>query len=210
MIEESDTLENVQAAETYAESLKKGAFADYRVGLLHGKMKPQDKEAVMASMKAHELDLLVCTTVVEVGVDVPNATIILIENADRFGLAQLHQLRGRVGRGQTQSYCILVTDSRREDARERLKIMSRTSNGFAIAEEDLKLRGPGDFFGSAQHGMPPLMQAAFCSNMPLVSETQGAAKELLAKDPELRAPEHAPLRTAVLALFAKNGENGLN
>ena len=210
MIEESDTLENVQAAETYAESLKNGAFADYRVGLLHGRMKPQDKEAVMASMKAHELDLLVCTTVVEVGVDVPNATIILIENADRFGLAQLHQLRGRVGRGQAQSYCILVTDSRREDARERLKIMSRTSNGFAIAEEDLKLRGPGDFFGSAQHGMPPLMQAAFCSNMPLVSETQGAAKELLAKDPELRAPEHAPLRTAVLSLFAKNGENGLN
>ncbi|HAG14567.1 MAG TPA: ATP-dependent DNA helicase RecG, partial [Ruminococcus sp.] len=171
MIEESDAMEHVQAAETYAESLKAGAFADYRVGVLHGKMKPQDKEAAMAAMKAHEIDLLVCTTVVEVGVDVPNATMILIENADRFGLATLHQLRGRVGRGQKQSYCILVTDSRREDARERLKIMSRTVNGFAIAEEDLKLRGPGDFFGHAQHGMPPLMQAAFCSNMPLVSET---------------------------------------
>ena len=210
MIEESDTLENVQAAETYAETLKNGAFSDYRVGLLHGKMKPQEKESVMAAMKAHELDLLVCTTVVEVGVDVPNATLILIENADRFGLAQLHQLRGRVGRGQAQSYCILVTDSRREDARERLKVMSRTVNGFAIAEEDLKLRGPGDFFGHAQHGMPPLMQAAFCSNMPLVSETQMAAKSLLEQDPELRSPALQPLRTAVLQLFEKNGENGLN
>ena len=210
MIEESDVLENVQAAETYAETLKTGAFSAYRVGLLHGKMKPQEKEAAMAAMKAHELDLLVCTTVVEVGVDVPNATLILIENADRFGLAQLHQLRGRVGRGQVQSYCILVTDSRQEDARERLKVMSRTVNGFAIAEEDLKLRGPGDFFGHAQHGMPPLMQAAFCSNMPLVSETQTAAKTLLEQDPELRSPALSALRTAVLQLFAKNGENGLN
>lgn len=210
MIEESDTLENVQAAETYAEELKNGAFADYRVGLLHGKMKPQEKEDVMAAMKAHAVDLLVCTTVVEVGVDVPNATLILIENADRFGLAQLHQLRGRVGRGSVQSYCILVTDSRREDARERLKIMSRTVNGFAIAEEDLRLRGPGDFFGHAQHGMPPLMQAAFCSNMPLVSETQMAARQLLEADPELQSPALQPLRTAVLQLFAKNGENGLN
>ena len=210
MIEESDALENVQAAETYAETLKEGAFRDYRVGLLHGKMKPAEKEAVMAAMKAHEIDLLVCTTVVEVGVDVPNATLILIENADRFGLAQLHQLRGRVGRGSVQSYCILVTDSKNEDARERLKVMSRTTNGFAIAEEDLKLRGPGDFFGHAQHGMPPLMQAAFCSNMPLVSETQMAAKQLLEADPELQSPAHQPLRTAVLQLFAKNGENGLN
>lgn len=210
MIEESDSLENVQAAESYAETLKQGAFSAYRVGLLHGKMKPADKESVMAAMKAHEIDLLVCTTVVEVGVDVPNATLILIENADRFGLAQLHQLRGRVGRGSVQSYCILVTDSKNEDARERLKVMSRTTNGFAIAEEDLKLRGPGDFFGHAQHGMPPLMQAAFCSNMPLVSETQMAAKQLLESDPELMRPEHQPLRTAVLQLFAKKGENGLN
>lgn len=210
MIEESDAMENVQAAESYAETLKSGSFSDYRVGLLHGKMKPQDKEDVMAAMKAHEIDLLVCTTVVEVGVDVPNATMILIENADRFGMATLHQLRGRVGRGQKQSYCVLVTDSRREDARERLKIMSRTVSGFAIAEEDLKLRGPGDFFGHAQHGMPPLMQAAFCSNMPLVSETQEAAREILAADPELRTPALQPLRTAVLQLFAKNGENGLN
>lgn len=210
MIEESDTMENVQAADSYAQQMKEGPFADYRVGLLHGKMKPQEKEAMMAAMKAHEIDLLVCTTVVEVGVDVPNASVILIENADRFGLATLHQLRGRVGRGNVQSHCILVTDSKREDARERLRIMSRTVNGFAIAEADLKLRGPGDFFGSAQHGMPPLMQAALGSNMPLVSETQMAAKQLIDTDPELRAPELRPLRTAVLQLFSQNGENGLN
>lgn len=210
MIEESDSLENVQAAETYAETLRNGAFRDYRIGLLHGKMKAAEKESVMSAMKAHEIDLLVCTTVVEVGVDVPNATLILIENADRFGLAQLHQLRGRVGRGTVQSYCILVTDSKNEDARRRLKIMSQTTNGFAIAEEDLRLRGPGDFFGHAQHGMPPLMQAAFCSNMPLVSETQMAAKQLLEADPELKLPEHSALRTSVLQLFSKNGENGLN
>ena len=210
MIEDSEQMENIQAAESYAETLKGGAFSDYRVGLLHGKMKPQEKEAVMAAMKAHEIDILVCTTVVEVGVDVPNATMILIENADRFGLAQLHQLRGRVGRGSVQSYCILVTDSKSEEARERLKIMSRTVNGFAIAEEDLKLRGPGDFFGREQHGMPPLMQAALASNMPLVSETQMAAKAILEKDPELKAPEMQPLRTAILQLFAKNGDNGLN
>ena len=207
MIEESDTLENVQAAETYAEQLKNGEFSDFRVGLLHGKMKPQEKEAVMSAMKAHELDLLVCTTVVEVGVDVPNATIILIENADRFGLAQLHQLRGRVGRGTKQSYCILLTESKKEEAKERLKIMSRTSNGFAIAEADLKMRGPGDFFGNAQHGMPPLMQAAFCSNMPLVSETQTAAKAILTADPELSSPAFQSLHTAVLQLFTKSGEN---
>lgn len=210
MIEDSEQMEHLQAAESYAEKLKSGAFADYRVGLLHGKMKPQDKDAVMEQMKRHEIDLLVCTTVVEVGVDVPNATIVLIEDADRFGLAQLHQLRGRVGRGSLQSYCILVTESKNEEARERLKIMSRTVNGFTIAEEDLRMRGPGDFFGSAQHGMPPLMQAAFSSNMPLVSETQDAARKILERDSQLSEKHHASLRLAVLRLFRKNGENGLN
>ena len=210
MIEDSEQMENLQAAESYAEKLKTGAFSEYRVGILHGRMKPQEKEKVMAQMKAHELDLLVCTTVVEVGVDVPNATMILIEDADRFGLAQLHQLRGRVGRGNLQSYCILVTESKNEDARERLKIMSRTINGFEIAEEDLRLRGPGDFFGSAQHGMPPLMQAAFSGDMNLVAETQDAAKQILLADSELKMPCHQSLRTAVLQLFRKNGENGLN
>lgn len=210
MIEESEQMENIQAAESYAETLRNGAFAAYRIGLLHGKMKSAEKERVMADMKAHNLDILVCTTVVEVGVDVPNATIILIENADRFGLAQLHQLRGRVGRGTQQSYCILVTDSKNEESRERLKIMSRTTNGFTIAEEDLKLRGPGDFFGNAQHGIPPMMQTALTGDMPLVAQTQNAAAQILAADPFLTKPEHNSMKLAVYRLFAKNGENGLN
>ncbi len=210
MIEESEQMENIQAAESYAASLKKGAFADYRVGLLHGRMKPADKEKVMAQMKAHELDLLVCTTVVEVGVDVPNATVILIENADRFGLAQLHQLRGRVGRSSLQSYCILLTDSHNEESRERLKIMSRTSNGFEIAEADLKLRGPGDFFGNAQHGIPPMLQTALTGDMPMVAETQKAADAILKNDPQLESQGNQSLRLAVLRMFHKNGANGLN
>lgn len=210
MIEESEQMEHVHAAEQYAETLRSGAFANYRVGLLHGRMKPADKERVMEDMKSHKLDLLVCTTVVEVGVDVPNATVIVIENADRFGLAQLHQLRGRVGRSNKQSYCILVTDSHNEESRERLKIMSRTVNGFEIAEEDLKLRGPGDFFGNAQHGIPPMMQTALTSDMSMVNETQNAAEAILEQDPFLASPQHQSMRLAVLRLFAKNGENGLN
>jgi len=173
-------------------------------------MKAAEKEKVMAQMKDHELDLLVCTTVVEVGVDVPNATVILIENADRFGLAQLHQLRGRVGRSSMQSYCILLTDSHKEESRERLKIMSRTANGFEIAEEDLKLRGPGDFFGNAQHGIPPMLQTALTGDMPLVAETQQAADAILRADPDLRQQENQSMRLAVLRLFRKNGANGLN
>ncbi len=210
MIEESEQMENIKAASSYADSLRKGAFADYRVGLLHGKMKPAEKEKVMAQMKDHGLDLLVCTTVVEVGVDVPNATVILIENADRFGLAQLHQLRGRVGRSSMQSYCILLTDSHNEESRARLKIMSRTANGFEIAEEDLKLRGPGDFFGNAQHGIPPMLQTALTGDMPLVAETQQAAEAILQEDPDLRRQENQSMRLAVLRLFRKNGANGLN
>ena len=210
MIEESEQMENIKAASSYAEDLRKNAFANYRVGLLHGKMKAAEKEKVMAQMKDHELDLLVCTTVVEVGVDVPNATVILIENADRFGLAQLHQLRGRVGRSSMQSYCILLTDSHKEESRERLKIMSRTANGFEIAEEDLKLRGPGDFFGNAQHGIPPMLQTALTGDMPLVAETQQAADAILRADPDLRQQEHQSMRLAVLRLFRKNGANGLN
>ncbi len=210
MIEDSEQMENVKAAESYAETIKKGAFSDYRVGVLHGKMKPADKEKVMAEMKNHMLDLLVCTTVVEVGVDIPNATVILIENADRFGLAQLHQLRGRVGRSDLQSYCILLTDSHNEESRERLKIMSRTASGFEIAEEDLKLRGPGDFFGNAQHGIPPMLQTALTGDMPMVAETQKAADALLQNDPRLQSPEYQSLRLAVVRMFHKNGANGLN
>ncbi len=208
MIEEGDG--DLLAAESYAEQLRNGAFAGYAVGLLHGRMKPAEKEAVMAAFQAGEIRLLVCTTVIEVGVDVPNATMMLIENADRFGLSQLHQLRGRVGRGSKQSHCILVTDNANEDSRNRLKILSSTTDGFRIAEEDLQLRGPGDFFGKVQHGLPPVHMADMAGDMELVHATQEAAKTLLADDPDLQNPALHALRMDVIRLYARNGENGLN
>ena len=208
MIEEGES--DLLAVTSYAEQLRAGAFAAYRVGLLHGKMKPAEKEQVMASFKAGELDLLVCTTVVEVGVDVPNATVMLIENSERFGLSQLHQLRGRVGRGNKQSHCILITDSTSEESRERLRVLSSTTDGFRIAEEDLKLRGPGDFFGSAQHGLPPVHLAELAEDMELVRQTQQAARDILEADPQLRDPVNHALRADVVRLYARNGENGLN
>ena len=208
MIEEGES--DLLAVTSYAEQLRAGEFAAYRVGLLHGKMKPAEKEQVMASFKAGELDLLVCTTVVEVGVDVPNATVMLIENSERFGLSQLHQLRGRVGRGSKQSHCILITDSSSEESRERLRVLSSTTDGFRIAEEDLKLRGPGDFFGSAQHGLPPVHLAELAEDMELVRQTQQAARDILEADPQLRDPVNHALRADVVRLYARNGENGLN
>ena len=159
----------------------------------------------MQAFQAHTLDLLVSTTVIEVGVDVPNAVVMLIENAERFGLSQLHQLRGRVGRGTEQSTCILVSDNRTPETRERMKILTRTTDGFALAEEDLKLRGPGDFFGNRQHGLPMLQIASMADDMAVLSRAQAAAKALLAEDPALEREEHAPLRRAVEQLFADAG-----
>ena len=167
-------------------------------------MKPKEKESVMRAFAADEIDVLVSTTVVEVGVDVPNAAVMLIENAECFGLSQLHQLRGRVGRGQWQSYCILVSDNRGEDNRARLDAMRRTQSGFELAEEDLKLRGPGDFFGARQHGLPTLRVADFTCDMELLYEAQGAAEELLALDPTLA--EHPALHARVQELFDLNAE----
>lgn len=209
MIEEREE-SDLQAVEAYAENIRQTAFSDYRVGLLHGKMKAAEKEQIMHAFRSHELDLLVSTTVIEVGVDVPNATILLIENAERFGLSQLHQLRGRVGRGKEQSYCILMTDHVTEDCRARMQIMSRTSDGFQIAEADLQLRGPGDFFGQRQHGLPPLRVADLSHDTKLLEEVQTCAKEILQQDPELKQPEHRGLRLEVLRLFQRNGENGRN
>ena len=148
--------------------------------------------------------MLICTTVVEVGVDVPNAAVMVIENAERFGLSQLHQLRGRVGRGQHESSCILITDNTSEECVKRMKIMSSTTDGFKISEEDLKMRGPGDFFGSAQHGLPPLKIADIACNMELMSMAQSCAKELLSADPTLSRPEHKALKMEVLRLFEKD------
>jgi len=168
-------------------------------------MKAADKDRVMQRFKDHELDLLVSTTVIEVGVDVPNAVVMMIENAERFGLSQLHQLRGRVGRGTEQSTCILVSDNRSPETRERLKILSSTSDGFQLAEEDLKLRGPGDFFGNRQHGLPMLQIASMADDMAILSRAQEAAKEILQKDPLLEAEVHQPLKRAVDLLFADAG-----
>ena len=209
MIDDRDESE-LQAVSSYAESIQAGAFSAYRVGLLHGRMKPAEKDSVMTAFRNHELDLLVSTTVIEVGVDVPNATILLIENAERFGLSQLHQLRGRVGRGSAQSYCILMTAHVTEDCRTRMQIMSRTNDGFQIAEADLQLRGPGDFFGQRQHGLPPLQIADLSHDTQLLHEVQETAKKILEKDADLSAPEHGALRLEVLRLFRRNGENGRN
>lgn len=173
------------SAKEYAEELQTNIFEGYTLGLLHGKMKAKEKEAVMDAFAGNDIQILVSTTVVEVGVDVPNATIMLIENADRFGLSQLHQLRGRVGRGTEKSFCILVSDNDSEGVRERLGIMKSTSDGFKIADFDLKTRGPGDFFGKLQHGLPKLQIADMLEDMDTLTECQACAKDMLADDPKL-------------------------
>ena len=192
---------DLKAVNEYARVLREEVFPDLRVGLVHGKLKARDKEAAMAAFTAGETDVLVSTTVIEVGVDVPNASLIVIENADRYGLSQLHQLRGRVGRGQHQSWCILVSDNRSPDTRARLKVLTETTDGFKIAEEDLKLRGPGDFFGARQHGLPALRVADLNTDTRVLKEAQEAAAGLLAEDPDLSRPEHRPLLERVRRLF---------
>lgn len=205
MVAENDELpDERKAVTTYADTLQRDVFPHRTVRFLHGKMKPKEKEAVMRAFSAGEIDVLVSTTVVEVGVDVPNAAVMLIENAECFGLSQLHQLRGRVGRGAWQSYCILVSDNKGEENRARLGAMRRTQSGFALAEEDLRLRGPGDFFGARQHGLPTLRVADFACDMPLLQEAQGAADALLALDPTLS--QHGALRARVQELFDLNAE----
>lgn len=184
--EDEDTATaSLKSAVEYAEELAHGAFGDYRVGLLHGKMRPAQKEKVMAEFAAGEIQLLVATTVVEVGVDVPNAVIMMVENAERFGLSQLHQLRGRVGRGQVQSHCILLSDTENPDTLERLRVLCGTNDGFKIAEEDLKQRGPGDFFGERQHGLPEMKIADLAADSRLLQKAREAADALTERDPTL-------------------------
>lgn len=173
------------SAKEYADNLAKNEFVGYSVGLLHGKMKPAEKDKVMQSFAEGETQILVSTTVVEVGVDVPNATVMLIENADRFGLSQLHQLRGRVGRGKNKSYCILVSDNKSDSSRERLQVMKHTSNGFDIADYDLKSRGPGDFFGKRQHGLPDLKIADMLEDTETLRQCRECALKMLESDPRL-------------------------
>lgn len=173
------------SAKEYADNLAKNEFVGYSVGLLHGKMKPAEKDRVMQSFAEGETQILVSTTVVEVGVDVPNATVMLIENADRFGLSQLHQLRGRVGRGKNKSYCILVSDNKSDSSKERLQVMKHTSNGFDIADYDLKSRGPGDFFGKRQHGLPDLKIADMLEDTETLRQCRECALKMLESDSRL-------------------------
>ena len=192
MIEENEKLE-VQNVLDYTEELTK-ELPECRVACVHGKMKAKEKQEIMDGFAAGKIDVLVSTTVIEVGINVPNATIMLIENAERFGLAQLHQLRGRVGRGSEKSYCILVSDTKTKVAKERMKTMTESEDGFIISEKDLKLRGPGEFFGIRQHGLPELKIADLYKDMAILKEAQSAAAELLQKDRFLEAEEHQFLK----------------
>ena len=198
-VEENET--NIKSAEELADELANGEFKGYNLGILHGKMKPKDKEAIMKSFASGKVSLLVATTVVEVGVDVPNATIMVIENAERFGLSTLHQLRGRVGRGNKKSYCVLVSDAKGETARERLMTMKKYSDGFKIADTDLKLRGPGDFFGSRQHGLSELKIADMVEDMDTLQNAQECAKSILKNDFSLS--NHPALKNQMNKMFEK-------
>ncbi len=193
------------SATEYCENLSKSVFINYRLGLLHGKMSSKEKESVMKQFAIGELDILVSTTVIEVGVDVPNATVMMIENAERFGLSQLHQLRGRVGRGKHKSFCILVSDTKNEISLGRINTMCETNDGFKIAEYDLKSRGPGDFFGHRQHGLPPLKLADFITDYKAVAFSQEIAKSICDTDPTLKKDEHKSLHRAIIRLFETVG-----
>ena len=209
MVEENEELPvKLKSAQEHARELAL-TFPELRVACVHGKMKPRDKDRIMADFVAGETDILVATTVIEVGVDVPNAALMIVENAERFGLSQLHQLRGRVGRGAHKSYCILVSDNDSEEVRARLKIMSKTNDGFQISEEDLRLRGPGDFFGSRQHGLPEMHAADLGTDVNVLQKAQEEARRLLERDPELSLPQHAALRERVDTLFRLNA-SGFN
>lgn len=195
----------LNAVKSYYEDIAKAYLPDRRVGLMHGKLKPKEKAEVMDDFKSGRLDALVSTTVIEVGVDVPNATVMVIENAERYGLSALHQLRGRVGRGAAESWCFLVSDNASESVQKRLKFLCSTSDGFAVAQYDLETRGPGDFFGSRQHGLPTLQIADLMNDTRTLHAAQSEAAALLAEDPLLERPEHTLLARQVEQMFDKAG-----
>ena len=197
---------DLKSVKEYHETLQKEVFPSLRLELVHGKMPVKAKDAAMSAFASGEADILVATTVVEVGVDVPNAALIVVENADRFGLSQLHQLRGRVGRGVHESYCVLLCETSGAVSRERLETMRATNDGFEIAKEDLKLRGPGDFFGERQHGLPEMRIANFATDMVLLSRAQNAADDILRADPELKTPENRKLAAQITRLFEINAD----
>ncbi len=200
-----NTETGLKGVEEYAAEIAETVFKDHRVGVLHGKMKAAEKESVMSEFIEGRIDVLVSTTVIEVGVDVPNSTIMMIENAERFGLSQLHQLRGRVGRGKFKSYCILVSNARGEDAKRRLNALCETNDGFKIADEDLKLRGPGDFFGSRQHGLPELKIADIAEDIDILREAQTAAQDIMKDYSDPKNDDYRGLRAEVRMLFNSVG-----
>ncbi len=203
LVEEGENESDLVPATEYYDYLKSTHFNDYILGLLHGKMKPKDKDAVMKRFYAGEIQVLVSTVVIEVGVDVPTATVMVIENADRFGLSQLHQLRGRIGRGSAESHCILLSDAQNEDARDRFDIMCRTCDGFEIAKKDLEMRGPGDFFGSRQHGLPDMRVANLMSDTRILYEAQKTAKEIVDGEAPVTEDELNGLNFEVEKLFTR-------
>ena len=200
LVEESETL-NIKSATEIYENLSENEFKDFRVSLLHGKMKPKEKDKIMMNFKNNEADILVSTTVIEVGVNIPNSSVMIIENSERFGLAQLHQLRGRIGRGEYKSYCILMNEGRGKVAKERMSIMEKTNDGFLISEKDLEIRGPGEFFGIRQHGLPELKITQFPRDMKILKAAQEVSLEILEKDPELELEEHQAIKKLVKNMF---------
>ena len=199
LVEESETLD-VKSATAEYDRLRRQVFPDLRLELLHGRMSAKQKDAIMRRFRNGEADILVSTSVIEVGIDVPNASVMLIEGADRFGLAQLHQFRGRVGRGAEQSYCLLLAEDPREEARKRLELMEETSDGFRLAEADMEMRGPGQFFGTKQSGLPGL-KVARLSDVKIIEMTRHEAERLLDADPGLTEPQHRALNERVRQLI---------
>jgi ATP-dependent DNA helicase RecG len=203
LIEESEKLQ-AEAATILAERLRKQVFRDVEVGLLHGRMATDEKETAMRRFKSGETSVLVSTSVVEVGVDIPEATIMVIEGADRFGLAQLHQLRGRVGRGKEQSFCFLICNAQSPDLKRRMEVMQETNDGFKIAEADLEIRGPGEFFGTRQHGMPDLKIANPLKDYNVLLEAREEAAALIVADPQLTGAGHERLRALLQVAFPED------
>jgi ATP-dependent DNA helicase RecG len=206
LVEESEKLEDLKAATEMAEHFQHEIFPHLKVGLIHGRMRADEKQEVMGRMKINEINILVSTTVIEVGIDIPNASLMLIEHAERFGLAQLHQLRGRVGRSSHKSYCLLIANPKSLDAVQRMKAMVKTNDGFEIAEEDLAIRGPGEFFGTRQSGMPDMKVANIARDVKIIEIARKEAFEIAEKDPTLSKPDHQAMKKVLQDKWRDNLE----
>ena len=206
LVEENEDMEGLQSVIELAEKYQKETFSEYKVAYLHGKMKPKEKDEIMERFKNGEIQILIATTVIEVGVNVPNSSIMVVENAERFGLAQLHQLRGRVGRGEYQSYCILKYEGNSETIKQRMKVMCDTNDGFIISEKDLELRGSGDFFGTEQHGLPEFKIANLFEDIAVLKKVQRLALKIMEDDPLLEKEKNAKLNNLVKEKFSSRIE----